>query len=812
MSNYSSEKPVKKRKRKLKVFNLIFTVLFTGILLCIAIGIFTVLYVINTSTEIDPANIHDMLNDSTFVYDYSGRLLEKVSNQKGYREIISLDEIPNDMKNAIVAIEDERFYEHEGLDLKRIGGAMLHNITTRSLGQGASTITMQLSKNLYTTSEKSFKRKIQDAYYAIEIEKQLGKDDILLAYLNVADFSRNTKGIQAAARTFFNKNVSDLTLGECAMLAGVPRRPTYYSPYSIEEIEQGDDIAKLQLLTILNTNDKYVPTEQELSYYHQAYGLGKIDRFMLVQLKQGDYYLRKAVLNPNAKKRQSVVLKKMLELGYITEEQKNAAEAENIQIKIGKRKEQGISSYFTDILKDEVIRALVEDGFTQEEAEQKFTQGGLRIYSTLNLDVQRKLEKVVNNPENYPRSYIDSEGIIQPQVSMVIMKQGTGEVRALVGGRGIGGASIYNRAINPRQPGSAIKPIAVYAPALENGMTAATIFNDSPRYDKTLKKMWPKNSTGYMGRTTLRNLLIRSSNVGAVEVASNIIPGSKQASIREMVESLEDFGVTTVVTRDQDPKRNDENLSLALGGMTYGISPLELTAAYSAISNAGVYTKPVFFTRIEDSRGNIILESKAKTRNVMSASNAYILQNMLYGVVNSRQPRGTGLAARLSNMTTAGKTGTTSDKKDVWFVGMTPYYTAGLWIGSDKPRELPDSSPMAARLWKKVMDDVHEGLENKPFDKPSNVVSAQVSHTSGLLSNQGYEEFFKEGTEPSSYSSENQEEELSPEDQDLTGLSTEETPPVENNNQTKTPSKPQVDGGTKKTLPEPSENTENSLF
>ena len=328
-------------------------------------------------------------------------------------------------------------------------------------------------------------------------------------------------------------------------------------------------------------------------------------------------------------------------------------------------------------------------------------------------------------------------------------------------------------------------------------MTAATIFNDSPRYDESLKKMWPKNSTGYMGKTTLRNLLIRSSNVGAVEVASNIIPGSKQASIREMVRSLQGFGITTVVTSDKDPKRNDEHFSLALGGMTYGISPLEITAAYAAISNAGVYTKPVFFTRIEDSRGNIILESKPKSRNVMSPANAYILQNMLYGVVNSTKPRGTGVEARLHNMTTAGKTGTTTDKKDVWFVGMTPYYTAGLWIGSDKPRELPEGSSMAARLWKQVMDDVHEGLENKEFAKPSDVVSAQVSHTSGLLSNQGYEEFFKQGTEPTSYSSDHQEEELLPDDEDLTELHPEET---------------SGQGGIRKTPAEAPENTDDSLF
>lgn len=783
-SDTETTKP-KRKRRKIKVWNFIFLLFFIFLLSTVGFTLYAVMGVINTTPEIDPTKIGELLDESTFVYDYEGNLIEKVAHQDGYRVVASTDEIPKVLKQAIVAIEDERFYEHKGVDFKRLFGAVWYNLRTRSLGQGASTITMQLAKNLYTSFEKSYKRKIQDAYYAIEIEKQLSKDEILLAYMNVADFSRNVKGVQAAANTFFNKDVSELTLGESALLAGVPRRPVYYSPYKTEEITADDDVGTLQILTILSTKEPYQPTEQDISNYYKAYSFGKIDRFMLSQLKKGDYYMRKAVLNPHAKERQVVVLDKMLELGYITEAEKQEALNEEIHIKIGKRKASGISSYFTDVLKNEVIKSFVADGRTQEEAEELFYQGGLRIYSTLNMDVQKKLEKTVNNPENFPGSYIDKEGIVQPQVSMVIMRPNTGEIRALVGGRGIGGNEIYNRAINPRSPGSSIKPLAVYAPALENGMTAATVFKDSPRYDKEKGKMWPKNSTGYMGQTVMRNLLIRSSNVGAVEVGTSIIAGSKEASIREMIRYLKDFGITSVVTRDQNPAHHDEVESLALGGMSHGISPLEMTAAYGAIANEGTYIKPVFFTRIEDSNGKVLLENKPVTRKVMNPANAFILKHMLYGVVNSQSPRGTGLPAKLSNMTTAGKTGTTNDKKDAWFVGITPYYTSALWIGSDMPKELNEGSIMAARLWKLVMEDVHKGLENVGFKKPSNVVEVKVSSVTGLLSNRGYTEVFRAGTEPQEYSSESivtEEDAMYDEDGNLIELN-----PEENSNQTQDP-------------------------
>lgn len=748
----TAQKKKRKPRRKIKVLNLILVLFLTSILSVGLFTLYTVLSIVNSTPEIDPTRIDEMLDESTFIYDYSGNLIERVEHQNGYRIVASTSEIPEHLKKAIVAIEDERFYDHKGIDYKRLGGALWHNIATRSFGQGASTITMQLAKNLYTTPEKSFKRKIQDAYYALEIEKQLSKDEILLSYMNVADFSRNVKGVQAAANTFFNKDVSELTLAESAMLAGVPRRPVYYSPYQTEEISPDENIGDLQILTILSTKEPYRPTEQDISNYYKAYSFGKIDRFMLTQLKKGDYYMRKAVLNPKAKSRQGVVLDKMEELGFITAQEKQDALNETITIRLGKRKAGGISSYFADILKNEVIKAFVADGKTQDEAEELFFQGGLRIYSTLNMEVQKKLEKVINNPENYPNSYIDKDGIVQPQVSMVLMRQNSGEIRALVGGRGIAGSEIFNRAVSPRQPGSAIKPLAVYGPALENGMTAATVFNDSPRYDEDLKKMWPKNSTGYMGKTVMRNLLIRSSNVGAVEVGCNLIPGSKQASIREMVQFLEDFGITSVVTREKDMRHNDEQASLALGGMTYGISPLELTAAYAAIANNGTYIKPVFFTKIEDSNGKVLLEKVEHTKKVMDPANAFILKHMLYGAVNSLSPKGTGLSAKLNNMTTAGKTGTTSDKKDAWFVGITPYYTSALWIGSDMPKELSEGSSMATRLWKKVMDDVHKGMPNEGFQQPSNVISLKVSPYTGLLSSSGYTEVFKKGTEPTQHS------------------------------------------------------------
>lgn len=787
----------RKPRRKLKVLNLILVLILTSMLSVGLFTLYTILSIINSTPEIDPTRIDELLDESTFIYDYSGNLIERVTHQNGYRIVASTADIPDHLKKAIVAIEDERFYEHKGIDYKRLGGALWHNITTRSLGQGASTVTMQLAKNLYTTPEKSLKRKIQDAYYALEIEKQLSKDEILLSYMNVADFSRNVKGVQAAANTFFNKDVSKLTLAECALLAGVPRRPVYYSPYQTEKISPDDNIGELQILTILSTKEPYQPTEQDISNYYKAYSFGKIDRFMLTQLKKGDYYMRKAVLNPKAKSRQGVVLDKMEELGYITSQEKQEALNEELKITLGKRKVGGISSYFTDVLKNEVIKAFVADGKTPDEAEELFFQGGLRIYSTLNMDVQKKLEKVINNPENYPNSYIDKDGIIQPQVSMVLMRQNTGEVRALVGGRGIGGSEIFNRAINPRQPGSAIKPIAVYAPALENGMTAASVFDDSPRYDKDLKKMWPKNSTGYMGKTVMRNLLIRSSNVGAVEVGCNLIPGSKQASIREMVKYLQEFGITSVVTRDKDPKHNDEQASLALGGMTYGISPLELTAAYAAIANNGTYIKPVFFTRIEDSNGKILLEKTEQTNNVMDSANAFILKHMLYGAVNSLSPKGTGLAAKLNNMTTAGKTGTTTDKKDAWFVGITPYYTSALWIGADMPKELSEGSSMATRLWKKVMDDVHKGMPNEGFPPPSSVISVRVSPYTGLLSSSGYTEVFKKGTEPTRYSyrpsSGSDEDESSSDETSSSPSVNTETPTVEESTPQENPVQPETE-------------------
>ncbi len=752
-SHNSPEKRRVHRKRKLKIWNLLFVLIVSSIIVGTAIVSVTVFSVIKNAPKIDPTQINDMLDQSTFIYDYAGNLIEKISFGS-YRVVVPLEDIPKSMQDAIVSIEDERFFSHKGVDIKRVGGALIEDIKTMSFKQGASTLTMQLAKNLYTSFDRKLTRKIKDIYYAVYIEKQLSKSEILAAYLNIADFGHNIKGVEAAANTFFNKKAKDLTLAESAMLAGVPQRPVTYSPYITEKILPEDSISKLQIIPILNTQGKYKPTEQELSYYHQALSLGKIDRYMFMQLKNGDYYLRKAVLNDKSVQRQHVVLKKMLELNRITQADYEQAINEPIKISIGKRRVTGISSYFTDVLKNEVIKELISDGYTREEADRLFSDGGLRIYSTLNMDLQKILERKLNDNNNFLSTFVDEDGIIQPQVSMVIIHQNSGQVRALIGGRGIGGRRIFNRALSPRQPGSAIKPIAVYAAALKNGMTAATIFNDSPRYDETLGKYWPKNSTGYMGKTTMRNLLIRSSNVGAVEVGGSLIPTSKYASIQEMISTLKDFGITSVVTYNDNPTHNDENLSLCLGGMTRGISPLELTAAYAAVADLGKYTKPVFFTRIESSNGKVILNNKPVQRQVLDPTDAYILQNMLYGVVNSTSPRGTGLAARLNHINTAGKTGTTTDKKDAWFIGMTPYYTAGLWIGTDKPTPLAQGSIMAAKLWKSVMDEIHEDRENIPFPRPADIVETKVSPTTGLLYDGGYNEFFKPGTEPTQQTNE----------------------------------------------------------
>lgn len=733
------QKTKKKKKKKINFLKLLSLILAFVLIIGTVSTLAMALVVIKTAEPIDPTKISEQLDESSFIFDDKGALIEKISNGE-YSSIVPLQQIPKDLQNAVVAIEDERFYEHNGVDIKRVFGALWYDIKTMSLAQGASTITMQVAKNLYTTMDKTWTRKLKDIYYAVEIEKVLSKNQILHAYLNTIGLGRGTRGVQAAAHVYFNKDVSELNLAECAMIAGITKNPYKYSVYITAPITLNDDFKNMQVSLIPSNEDTPEPTTEELNIYKKLLQNGLVSNLEYDQLKKNTFYARKAVLNPDSKERQEVVLKMMLKNNYISETQCNEALNYPIEIKLGKRKQSNISSYFGDKVKEETIVALKSVGYSDEDANDILYSGGLRIYSTLDSRIQGILEDEINNPSNFPGSRVDSDGIPQPQVASVIMDQYTGQVKALVGGRGISGSKIYNRALNPRQPGSSIKPIAVYLPALENGFTGASGIVDEPIKNEK-GEYWPKNYSSYEGPTTLRSLVIKSSNVGAVQVAQKI-------GTSKMIDYLKNMGISTLVTRNDNPSINDENLSLALGGMSKGVTPLDLTAAYASVANAGKYTKPIFITKIENANGTILFENKPETRQIASPQASYIMTDIMKDVVN----RGTGGRARVKNMVTVGKTGTTNDEKDIWFAGYTPYYTSALWIGEDQPKDLNKTSDVPSRLWGRIMNKVHQGLPSKNFNRPSGISSATVCKESGLIASSDctktYSELFMSGTVP----------------------------------------------------------------
>lgn len=709
-----------------------------GCILLVSLGGILATYTISTlkdSPDIDPKNYRKVLSETSGVYDKDDQLVERLV-QNEYLEFVPLSQIPESMQKAAVAIEDERFYKHSGVDFRRVVSAMIYDLKTRSLDQGASTITMQLAKNLYTSHDKTFGRKLKDIYNAYRLENELSKPEILEGYLNSASYSKGTVGVQAAAKTFFNKDVSELTLAESALIAGITQYPTKYTPFTVEAIGPEDDLSTVEL-NLTPQKEPHDVTDEEARWAKYFYENGKIDIYDYSQILSGEYTMGKAVFNPKSKDRQEVVLYKMKQLGFISPQEYDQAMAQPIQIALGTRKTKGLSSYYVDAVKDEVLEILKAQGHTSEEANNLLYNGGLHIATSLDLDMQNKLQDVVSKDRYFAGNHTDKHGLPQPQVGSVILDQSTGQVRALIGGRGIAGSNILNRAKNPRQPGSSIKPISVYMTALNHGITAGDAYNDSPISKSRKTPYAPKNSTGYQGWTTVRKLVINSSNVGSYLVGRSI-GRNDDDSWQKIVDNLEKIGITSLVLPDKDPKYNDFNPSaLCLGGMKYGISPLEMAGGFSAIANQGQYIKPTFVDSITSSIGEKLYEADRTPKEVMSKQNAYILTSILQDVVR----QGTGTYANLPGFHEAGKTGTTNRKRDSWFVGYTPYYTCSVWIGNDDNTPLRDYSRMAARLWRAIMTDVHQGLEDKEFEKPDGLYRK-------YLSGAGYTEIFVEGTSP----------------------------------------------------------------
>lgn len=757
----SSKKSKKSSLKKFLLGSLIFITLVGFIGAGAVVGI--VAGIIKDTEPIDASNIYDLLDESSFILDTDGQVIEKVQTE-GYRDIIDYNRMPPHLINAFIAIEDERFWTHNGLDIKRIFGAAWTNLRTGSK-QGASTISQQLAKTLYLTLEQTYTRKIKDMYYAIQLERQLSKEQILEAYLNTINLGSGAYGVQAAAQVYFSKNVEDLTIAEAALIAGIARNPSRYPPMRTLEKDQVDETVHV----ILDDS-------------HPLYTI---------------------VYNDDYQGRQRLVLNNMKRLGMISEEEYNIALNQDIKSSLVPNRftNNQTSSYFGDLVKEEVINKLMAVGHSREEANDLLYSGGLRIQSTLDSRIQKILDEEYENQNNFvdpqgrPLLNVGEDGNVQPQSAMVIMDYTTGELKALIGGRGITGRKIYNRALNPRQPGSSIKPIAVYTPALDMGITAADIIDDVPvYYDRgNPSRRYPQNfNHRYYGLSTIREAVQRSSNVGAVVTVHRLGNYNDNAGFNIMFDYMERMGITTVAKPDKPyiapngKKYMDTTYSTALGGMTLGVSPLEMTAAFSTLANQGVYSSPITFTEIRDKHGNLVLENKPEKRRVVSPEVAYIMTDILKSAVTS----GTGRTARLDNnnsqIPVAGKTGTTNDQKDAWFVGYTPYYVAATWIGYDTPDVLPQGSVMAAKVWNTVMKRVHENYSPKDFQAADNIVRVSVCTKSGKLPTEYCSldprgstvrsEMFIPGTEPKEYC----ETHVMADIHQPTGkLATEQTPPWE---------------------------------
>lgn len=560
---------------------------------------------------------------SSQIYDINGNEIANVHATEN-RMPVKISQVPKDLQNAFVAVEDNRFYEHMGVDPRGIMRALWSNLRGQSISEGGSTITQQLAKNAYLTQDRTLKRKVQEVFLALQLERQYTKQEILELYLNQIYFGQGAYGVQAAAKTYFGKNVEDLDLNECAMLAGIPKSPNYYSPTS-----------NLQA----------------------------------------------------AEERKSVVLDQMEKYGYINASQASKTKKEEMKlVKATKNTDTNEASYFIDYVTQKLIDKYGADAVYKD---------GLKIYTTIDMDMQRAAEEAMKNLPLYNK---DGNGIEQPQGALVAIDPHNGHVKAMVGGRG---TDQFNRAtMAERQPGSAFKPF-VFAAALENNFTPNTVINDSPvkvgdwepqNYDRT-----------FNGKVSLREVARNSLNVPTVKIAQKL-------GIDKPIYYAQEMGITTFVL---EGAQNDRNLATALGGLTKGVTPLELTSAYGTFANKGIHVEPVVIVKVLDRNGKVIEQAEERQRSVISENSAAELTSMLQTVIQ----KGTGTHANIGRPA-AGKTGTTNDYHDAWFVGYTPDLVAGVWVGNDNNTSLHNMTggQTPAEIWKAFMSKALATTPAKNFD------------------------------------------------------------------------------------------------
>ncbi len=829
-----------KGKRRVKST---FKFLFTLFAVMVVFLIFYSVTVIANAPKINTDDIYSYLPESSVLYDDQGKQIDTVFVDGGNRINITYDALPKDLVNAVVAIEDKTFWTHHGFNFVRIMGAIKESVFSGDSIGGTSTISQQLARNVYlseTKSVRSLNRKVTEAWYTVLLERSLTKEQIMEAYLNTIYLGNNSYGVEAAARSYFDKPAAEMDLLECASVAAIPKSPDAFALVkTYDNNNLADNATELQDKTVLEKTAGFT-----------------------------------TVYNGDASKdRRDTTLKFMKEQKYITAETLEKVQADDLSkhIKIGGSSFTGSSVYFSDFVVENVVKDLEAEGYSAEDARRLLYTGGLQIYTTQNTQAQKAIEDAFKDSSNFPSvdygdtrfdgqgNIISAEGALllysyetylpggvftlksdefttdeegnlillkdkrlnfyktlvngetdysvefkpmyvredgyfysiesgtlivprqykslddkgnlvikaqffkdspdvlvpkdgvytvgsdgytlkqkvrQPQGAMVICDNKTGAVVAMVGGRDVTGKMIYNRAIKPRQPGSAIKPLSVYSAALEQGAEAATSGKamSFQEYDKNQKtagygsfwtaasrindaelvvngKVWPRNAyNGYKGMLTLRTSVEQSVNVNAVRVFQQVGP-------EYSAELMKKFGITTVVEKGDVSDMNAA--ALALGGMTNGISPLEMSSAYTTFPNLGEHKEYSVYTEVKNNKGEVILTRKENSTKVLDPGVAYIMADILRTTVSN----GIAGSAATGNQITAGKTGTTSNNYDAWFCGFTPQYSAALWLGNDLNIELTEGSAAAARLWGKIMTNATAGLSGSFPARPANVIT-----------------------------------------------------------------------------------------
>ena len=726
-------------------------------------------FVFASLKDVKPVNeaLLDKLTHQTTTIKYSNGETMSTAPSQYKKTPIPLSDMSPYLRKAIISIEDERFYSHSGVDYWGLGRSVVKTLVGKK--QGGSTIPMQVSKILLTSSDQTMSRKIKDIYYALEMSKSVNKDKILETYLNNYFVGKSLSGAEASAMGYFNKHSKDLTLAEAAMLAGVTRNPSKYAPYSSARITGDESKSDLdhKLLFFLPTEGLEGANSTEKSMYEKLYEWDLVDQDTYKQLKSGDLLVRKAINNPDAKTRQEVVLSKMKELGVITEKQYVAAINEKINIQFPDSNEK-IANSVESLIEYDVIDALMEQGKTEEEARNMYYNGGLIVNSTIDPKIQKSIEAEYAINSNFPNDTVAANGLSEPQSASVVIDYKTGNIKGLIGGRNIKARKTLNRAITPYQPGSTIKPLSVYTPAIDTQkVTQSTLMSDTRggyRF-KENRADNPETTTNGYGSMSLRHALALSSNTIAYKTGELLGPTYDDA-IDVMMDYLRNFGITSILDFKEEKKagmqRSDRHFnSLVLGGLTKGISPLQMAAAFGTLANNGVYIEPEVFTTITTYNGELIIKNTPKTHKVVDPDVAYVVTDMLTAVIKE----GIGNNAALSSgIPVAGKTGSSNNYLDTWFVGYTPYYVGATYIGDDAGVKNEDGTIMqrrrieggaamtSSRLWAKIMNRIHQNLEYKTFTKPDNVYMTTINAIDGGRASYGVLAAFINGTAPDRYS------------------------------------------------------------